>query len=129
MALMEEFAASFGDADCVILHDIYASAREAKMEGVSGIDLFEKVKRLRPDLVDLSDLFKAGKVEAGSFGNPRFDGQRGFILYTSRPQDAADFIQPFLRPGDLFVTMGAGDNWKLGVELLSRLGAKEGYNA
>jgi len=27
-------------------------------------------------------------------------------------------------PGDLFLTMGAGDNWKLGANLLKRLGSR-----
>ena len=33
------------------------------------------------------------------------------------PLDALSFLSGELRPGDLFVTMGAGDNWKLGRAL------------
>ncbi|HWP68433.1 MAG TPA: UDP-N-acetylmuramate--L-alanine ligase, partial [Rectinemataceae bacterium] len=58
IALMDDFAASLDDADCVVLHDIYPSAREAPVAGVSGRNLFEKVKARRGDLIDLS-----GKTE------------------------------------------------------------------
>ncbi|MCX7026947.1 MAG: UDP-N-acetylmuramate--L-alanine ligase [Spirochaetes bacterium] len=123
IALMDEFAASFGDVDCLILHDIYASARETRVESVSGLDLFEKVRAARPDLVDISPLFsedESAPPDAEVFER-LCDDPRGFILYTRRHQDAAAFIQWLLRPGDLFATMGAGDNWKLGTELLSKL--------
>ena len=32
--------------------------------------------------------------------------------------EAAPFLSGELKPGDLLITMGAGDNWKLGRELL-----------
>jgi len=130
LALMDEFAGSFMDADSLVLHDIYASAREAKIDSVSGFDLFKKVKVRRPDLFDLSPVF-VNDVQAIDQAeiNRLIVGYRGYILYVKRPKDAADFIQKLLRPGDLFITMGAGDNWKLGTELLSRLQGRQGTDA
>jgi UDP-N-acetylmuramate--alanine ligase len=92
-ALLDEFAAGFEKADILILHKIYASARERYTGGVTGRTLFEKAKSLR-------------------------DG----VYYAEEPADAAVLLKDLLRPGDLFVTMGAGDNWKLGRVLMERLG-------
>ena len=102
IALMDDFAASLDDADCVVLHDIYPSAREAPVEGISGRNLFEKVKARRFDLVDLSGA-----------PAPMLHG-RGFLLYEEKHENAADALMHLLGENDLFVTMGAGDNWKLG---------------
>jgi UDP-N-acetylmuramate--alanine ligase len=88
-ALLDEFASSFEKADVVILHRIYASAREAYTGGVTGLTLFEKTK-----------------------------GCHKRVYYTEDPEDAGDLLKDLLRPGDLFLTMGAGDNWKLGKILL-----------
>jgi UDP-N-acetylmuramate--alanine ligase len=84
-ALLEEFAASFEKADMVILHKIYASAREAYTGGITGRTLFERTRALREG-----------------------------VFYEEEPEDAAELLRGLLRPGDLFITMGAGDNWKLG---------------
>jgi UDP-N-acetylmuramate--alanine ligase len=46
------------------------------------------------------------------------------VLYYEEPLEAVDALAGKLRPGDLFVTMGAGDNWKLGRALLARLGGQ-----
>jgi UDP-N-acetylmuramate--alanine ligase len=88
-ALLDEFAVSFEKADIVFLHKIYGSAREAYTGGVNGKTLYEKVKALRDK-----------------------------VYYTEEPEDAAELLTQILRPGDLFITMGAGDNWKLGKKLL-----------
>ena len=45
-------------------------------------------------------------------------------LYFEGVLEGADRIADSLRPGDLFLTMGAGDNWRLG-EALSRTGYRE----
>jgi UDP-N-acetylmuramate--alanine ligase len=89
-ALLEDFAAAFARADLVILHKIYASAREEYRGGVSGETLYEKTRALR-------------------------DG----VYYRAEPEDAAELLKKTLRPGDLLLTMGAGDNWKLGQTLLA----------
>jgi UDP-N-acetylmuramate--alanine ligase len=87
-SLLEEFAASFEKADIVILHKIYGSAREEYKGGVSGRTLFERTKALKNN-----------------------------TFYTDEPLEAEETLKHLLRAGDLFVTMGAGDNWKLGRSL------------
>jgi UDP-N-acetylmuramate--alanine ligase len=89
-ALLDSFAASFDRADIVLLHKIYPSARETYRGGVTGETLFEKTRALR-----------------------------GNVYYVEEPLDAQDLLRDLLRPGDLFLTMGAGDNWKLAKALLS----------
>lgn len=126
IALMDDFAASLDEADCVVLHDIYASAREKAVERVSGKDLFGKVKARRPDLLDISGLSAEERDTASrEVFSREAVSRRGFILYDARHQDSAEKLLPLLGDGDLFVTMGAGDNWKLGKTLLSALGKKE----
>jgi UDP-N-acetylmuramate--alanine ligase len=88
-ALLPEFAKCFNSADSVILHRIYASAREQNDGGITARELFQEVSR----------------------NHPR-------VIYFEEPMDAAPYLSTELKPGDLFLTMGAGDNWKLGRELL-----------
>jgi UDP-N-acetylmuramate--alanine ligase len=95
-ALLDEFASSLGEADLLALHKIYASARENYSGGITGRTLFEKIKG--PD------------ASAG----PR-NGER--VFYTDEPMDAFDALKEKLKPGDLFITLGAGNNWPLGLEL------------
>ncbi|MDR2768054.1 MAG: UDP-N-acetylmuramate--L-alanine ligase [Treponema sp.] len=92
-ALIDEFAAALVSADIVFLHKIYASAREAYRGGVSGRTLFEKTRALKNE-----------------------------VYYTEECADAAAPLEKILRPGDLFITMGAGDNWRLGRLLYEKLG-------
>ncbi len=87
-ALLDEFAGSFALADEVVLHKIYASARETNDGSVSGRSLFERVAAVHPS-----------------------------VRYFEEPADALAPLTGSLKKGDLFVTMGAGDNWKLGRDL------------
>ncbi|MDP3178470.1 MAG: UDP-N-acetylmuramate--L-alanine ligase [Spirochaetaceae bacterium] len=93
-ALFNDFAASLDTADAVVLHKIYASAREEPDGATAGRALFEAVKSRRP-------------------------GREA--LYFEEPMDALGKLASELSPGDLFLTMGAGDNWKLGSALLAEL--------
>ena len=93
-ALLDEFAASFAGADILVLHKIYASAREAYSGGVTGRTLFEKTR---------------GKHKRSS-SPERFH-------YVEEVDDGAALLVKILKPGDLFITMGAGDNWRLGKKL------------
>ncbi len=88
-ALLPDFARCFGSADKVILHRIYASAREQNASGISGAELAREVSR-----------------------------HHGDVVYIDDPVEAIPGIAAELRAGDLFITMGAGDNWKIGRELL-----------
>jgi UDP-N-acetylmuramate--alanine ligase len=96
-SLLDEFAASFEEADVAVLHKIYASAREMYSGGVNGGTLYQKAKRLWGDK----------------------------IFYVEEPLDAAELLRKILKPGDIFITMGAGDNWKLGKKLLEYYGEKQ----
>ena len=85
--LFQEFVSSFDDADVVLLHRIYASAREREGR-VTGKDLYDAVRE-----------------------------RRGGVHYYHEVMDAYPFCLDLLVPGDLFITMGAGDNWRLGAAL------------
>jgi UDP-N-acetylmuramate--alanine ligase len=88
-SLLDRFAGAFGKADVLILHRIYASAREQYQGGVTGRTLFEKTGERRDN-----------------------------TYYVEEPLEAFDMLKGMLRGGDLFLTLGAGDNWKLGRALL-----------
>jgi len=88
-ALLGEFASSFGAADEVILHEIYASAREQYDGTVTGKTLFDATK-------------------------PKHRN----VHYSDAVMDARPYLEKSLKSGDLFVTMGAGDNWQLGKAVL-----------
>jgi UDP-N-acetylmuramate--alanine ligase len=95
-ALLSAFGTCFGSADSVVLHRIYASAREVNEGGVTGEDLYREVSRNRPN-----------------------------VRYFEDPADAIGPLAEELAPGDLFITMGAGDNWKIGRELLRLRGGAQ----
>jgi UDP-N-acetylmuramate--alanine ligase len=97
-ALFGDFAASLDKADAVVMHGIYASARESPDPGTTGVKLFEETLRRQP----LRPMYY-------------FEG----VL------DGVDDLALELQPGDLFLTMGAGDNWRLGEALLARFRAEE----
>ena len=88
-ALLSEFAASFAAADEVILHKIYASAREKYDGTVSGKTLYDATRAKHKN-----------------------------VHYFEEVMDARDYLGQSLREGDLFVTMGAGDNWQIGRAVL-----------
>jgi UDP-N-acetylmuramate--alanine ligase len=96
-ALLDEFATAFAGADALLLHKVYASARETYSGGVTGKTLFEKIEK---------------NEEAEPSARARE------ILYVEEPLNAVSLVKPMLKAGDLFLTMGAGDNWKLGKALL-----------
>lgn len=90
--LMDQFARSFTEADKVVVPDIYfVRDSEAERHAVTAQDL---VDRLRERSADAHHL-------------PSFTA-------------IAEAIAADLRPGDLIVTMGAGDVWKIGRMLLDR---------
>ena len=87
--LLSEFAASFADADEVIITDIYA-ARERDSLGISSEDLVRQIRY--------------------SHSN---------VKYLGRLEDAAAYLSGELRPGDMLITMGAGDIHRVGESLLA----------
>jgi len=100
-ALLEEFASSFESADKVIINKIYGSAREnAESANVTGEILAERTKKYHKDV-----------SYAGEFDEACELGLK--ILSEPRDEKYPD--------GYIFVTMGAGDNWKVGKKLLEKL--------
>ncbi|MDR2953254.1 MAG: UDP-N-acetylmuramate--L-alanine ligase [Treponema sp.] len=91
-ALLDDFAAVFGDADFLFLHKIYASAREKYDGGVDGRTLYEKIAAVRGE---------------------------DTIRYIDEPLDAFDTLCGILKPGDIFITVGAGNNWPLSEKLFA----------
>jgi UDP-N-acetylmuramate--alanine ligase len=90
--LLDEFASSFGDADLVIIADVYP-AREAPWPGVDGSLLVEALKKE-----------SNGKA----------------VEYVPRLADIPSRLEQILQPGDLLLTLGAGDIREVAVELVAR---------
>jgi UDP-N-acetylmuramate--alanine ligase len=93
--LRDEFVTAFYQADVLVVLDIYA-AGEAPIEGVSAADLAERIRA-------------HGHRHVSYLG-----GDRATVL---------DHLRDITRPGDLVLTLGAGDVGQLGPALLERLGA------
>ena len=91
-ALMDEFAKSFHQADAVYLLDIYA-ASEAAIEGITSIVLADRMRE---------------------FGHR--DAQ-----YAGSIDRAVEAVVRVVQPGDLVMTLGAGNVWQAGERLLGRL--------
>ncbi len=93
-ALMDDFAGALSQADEIVLADIYA-AREKNTVGVSSEDL-------RRHMLE----------------------QNTNVYYIPDFQRIEDFLMERLQPGDLLITMGAGDIYRVGDALLKRGGAE-----
>jgi UDP-N-acetylmuramate--alanine ligase len=93
--LMDEFATAFNDADHVIVSDIYAAGEEA-IAGITAARLVEKMRAC---------------------------GHRS-VQHVPARADIAKTAAAALQPGDLFITLGAGDITNVGDELLKLLSAK-----
>lgn len=91
-ALLPDFFPIFDAAALLFLTDIY-SAGEPVIPGLSGEDLYHGVRNHHP----------------------------GPVYYVPEKQKLIAAMWPHLRPGDVVVTMGAGDIWQCGEELLLRL--------
>lgn len=92
--LMDEFAVSFRGCDELVLLDIYP-AGERQIEGINSEVLFSKIR------------------EAGLKN----------IVYMTERTAAAEYLLSKMHSGDMLLTLGAGDVWKLGENILERLNA------
>ncbi|PWB42455.1 MAG: UDP-N-acetylmuramate--L-alanine ligase [Candidatus Methylomirabilota bacterium] len=90
--LLSEFTSAFDLADQVIIAGIYP-AGEAPIDGVSGRQIADGV---------------AGR-------------NRSKVLYVEQKEEIPDRVVELARPGDLVITMGAGDIWKAGEAIIHRL--------
>ncbi len=88
--LMEEFGRAFDGADELILTPIYAPPGQGEIPGVSSDALAERVRR-------------HSGIE---------------VSVMADPSDMKEFIAASVSPGDVVITMGAGDIWKLARDLV-----------
>ena len=95
-ALFDEFTTAFRRADVLVLTDIYA-ASEAPIEGVDSQALLEAIRR---------------------------HGQRRVSLVPALEELPGELLA-ILRPGDLLLTLGAGNIVRVGDQVLELLAARE----
>jgi UDP-N-acetylmuramate--alanine ligase len=90
--LLTEFTTCFDDADVVVLTDVYPAGEEP-IPGVSGRSIFEAV------------------------------ANRGHkdVIYVEHKSQIADVLRDKVEEGDLVLTLGAGDIYKVGDKLLELL--------
>ncbi|PYM85667.1 MAG: UDP-N-acetylmuramate--L-alanine ligase, partial [Candidatus Rokuibacteriota bacterium] len=91
--LRQEFLTAFNQSDVLVVMDIYP-AGEAAIEGVTGQDLADAI---------------------------RAHGHRDVVYLASDRERILAHLEDVLRPGDLVLTLGAGDVGQLGRALLERL--------
>ena len=96
LTLLEEFGESFYDADNVIIPDIYAS-REKFTKDVSSIDLCDKIRY--------------------NFENSSLCSDKT-VTYIPRLEQVVEHIKAHAKEGDIILTIGAGDVYKVGEELV-----------
>lgn len=82
---------SFAGADLIILTDIYP-AGEKPIEGISSEMIYQAAKKAGDNVVYIPDLEKA-----------------------------EDYVVKYMKKDDLLITMGAGDIWMLGMNVVERL--------
>ena len=93
-ALLDGFAASFGDADHVLVTSIFA-AREQDMGQVSGADIVAR-------------MVAAGRAQPDAH-------------YVDSLDDAVAWLLERIEPGAVVITLGAGDGYRVGEQILDRL--------
>ncbi len=74
----------------------------------------------------LTDIYPAGEVPIAGISSERLcqEIKSASCHYLPRNQELVAKLKSHLKPGDVFVTLGAGDGWKIGLELLSELKSK-----
>jgi len=88
----DDFGRSFFNADVLVLTDVYP-AREEPIQGVSGELIANAAKE---------------------FGHKQ-------VHYIPDKKQVPDFLLTIKQPGDIIITMGAGDIWRFGEEFIRRL--------
>lgn len=91
-ALLRDFAQAFTESDIVLLTDIYASAREKPIAGITGETL--------------------AQATVGSHAN---------VFYVKDREGAARYLDKHTEPGDVVIFMGAGDIYRWGKEFVNEL--------
>ncbi|MBW7476209.1 UDP-N-acetylmuramate--L-alanine ligase [Paenibacillus oenotherae] len=96
--LFEQFSKAFSEADEVIITDIYSPAGEQQIEGVNSKKLVELIIK----------------------------NSNKNTTYIPTKEEVQDTLIAKAAPGDLVITMGAGDIWKAADGLAKSLRAKHG---
>lgn len=91
--LLDDFSRSFAGADEVMITDIYSPAGEQRIEGVTASRLVEMI---------------------ASNSNPN-------VSYVPTKEEVLSRLSERIAPGDLVLTMGAGDIWKIADRLAGLL--------
>ena len=99
--LFEQFSRAFGEADEVVITDIYSPIGEARIEGISSARLTELIRRN---------------------SNPN-------VRYIPSKEEVQAYLMEHVKSGDLVLTMGAGDIWKAADGLAKALRERENRTA
>lgn len=92
--LLNDFARSFGQADHLLVPDIYfVRDSEAERDAICSADLVDRVR-----------------------------ANGGDALYLPSHDQIVDHVVTHAKPDDIVMTLGAGDVWKIGDDLVRRLG-------
>ncbi|MBK9323959.1 MAG: UDP-N-acetylmuramate--L-alanine ligase [Bdellovibrionaceae bacterium] len=75
------------------------------------------------DEVLVTDIYPAGEAVIPGINSERLvqEMKHQNVKYFVRDSLASEKIVSGLNPGDVFITLGAGDGWKLGLEVLNKL--------
>jgi UDP-N-acetylmuramate--alanine ligase len=95
-AMARKFGMCFDDADIVVVTNIYPAGEEP----IEGVDASLIVKSL---------------IESG----------HSQVMFLQTFDEIIEFLYEIVTPGDIVVTLGAGDIWKVGVRLVDRLNDRE----
>jgi UDP-N-acetylmuramate--alanine ligase len=90
--LLEDFFTAFNQADTLVVTNIYAAGEKA-IPGISGEVLYEGIKK---------------------------HGHKDVTFIPDR-EKIIEHMLSILKEGDLMITLGAGDVWKLGEQIVERL--------
>ena len=88
----DKFGQAFHDTDVLIVTDIYP-AREKPIHGITGAIIAEKAKLL---------------------------GHKN-VVFIPKKEDIVPHVQAIVQSGDMIITMGAGDIWKISEQLVKEL--------
>ncbi|MDH5761534.1 MAG: UDP-N-acetylmuramate--L-alanine ligase [Nitrospinota bacterium] len=89
---MEHFWSSFNDSDLLIVNDIYPAGEEP-IEGIHAQGIVDGTRK---------------------FGHKNAE-------YIATPKQTLKSLSRILEPGDVFMTLGAGNVWEMGRDLLANL--------
>jgi len=92
LALFDEFTKAFDKADYLVMAEIYA-AREKNIYKISSKSIVDKLKEIDP---------------------------KRFAYYFETLEEIADFVYANAEEGDIVITMGAGDIYKVGEMILEK---------